>query len=83
VVRAGQVTASVALPYAGLLSPLPATAMIAAVHAVEQAAWDLGCDALHPFLALASLADTSTGEVRITEQGLVDVLHQRLLPLQD
>lgn len=83
VVRAGQVTASVALPHAGLLSALPAAALIAAVHDAEQAAWDLGCDALHPFLALASLADTSTGELRITEQGLVDVLHQRLLPLQD
>ncbi|HEV7214258.1 MAG TPA: adenine deaminase C-terminal domain-containing protein, partial [Chloroflexota bacterium] len=78
-----QVVASLALPYAGLLSALPAPEVVAALRRLEEAAWELDCDAAHPFLALASLADTRTGELRITEQGLVDVTQQRLAPLQE
>ena len=83
VLRNRTVAASVSLPSAGLLSPLPAEELVAALQRVEAAAWELGCDAVHPFLALASLADARTGELRITEQGLVDVANQRLLALQD
>lgn len=82
VARDGQVTASLPLPYAGLLSPLPATEVVSATRRLDEAAWELECDAAHPFLALASLADTRTGDLRLTERGLVDVVQQRLTSLQ-
>lgn len=83
VAKGGQVTATLPLPYAGLLSLLPVSELAGAVHHLHEAAWDLGCAAAHPFAAIASLADTRKRELRITEQGLVDTVNQRLVALQD
>lgn len=82
VARNGQIVASLPLPCAGHLSVLPAAEVVSAVRRLEDAAWELDCDAAHPFLALASLADTRKGDLRITERGLVDVVQQRLASLQ-
>jgi adenine deaminase len=83
VARDGQVSAALPLPYAGLLSVLPAADLVVAVRHLYEAAWELGCEAAHPFSALASLAHTSAGALRLTEQGLVDTVNQRLVALQD
>jgi adenine deaminase len=83
VARDGQISAALPLPYAGLLSLLPVPELVREVHRLYEAAWDLGCAAAHPFAAIASLADTRKGELRLTEQGLVDTLNQRLVALQD
>lgn len=79
----GEVRAAVALPLAGLLSPLPAAALAAAIGAVEEAAWDLGCQLPRPFVTLAALADASQGGLRLTDRGLVDAAAEQLVPLQD
>ena len=79
----GTVQAAAALPYAGVLSPLPAGELAAAIEQVEQAAWQLGCALPQPFATLASLADVALGQVRLTEQGLIDVPARRRVPVQE
>lgn len=79
----GRVTACLPLPYAGLLSPLPASLVAAALEQLDDAAWDLGWRSSHPYLDLAALADTRHGELRITERGLVDVRRRRVVALQE
>jgi len=78
-----EVRAALNLPVAGLLSPLSANEVVAAVKEVERAAWELGCLFRHPFLTLADLANTELGGFRLTERGLVDVDGRRLVPIQD
>lgn len=83
VVAGGRVKALLPLPYAGLLSVIPAAEVAGIKGQVDNTVWDLGCALADPFATLAALADTTGGGLRLTEQGLVDVEQRRLLPLQD
>jgi adenine deaminase len=79
----GAVTASLALPVAGLLSDLSAEELSTQLEALRQAVTGLGCQYSDPFAALASLAAVELGGVRISEQGICDIATGRLLALQD
>ena len=73
VVRGGEVTAAVALPIAGLMSPLPLAEVAAAVAGLNSAAAALGCRLTDPFMTMSFLALPVIPELKITDRGLVDV----------
>jgi adenine deaminase len=67
------------LPIAGLLSTDDATTVCRDLQAVNQAAWDLGSTLPCPFGTLSFLALPVIPELRITDQGLFDVVRQQFL----
>ncbi len=78
-VSAGTVRALLELPVAGLLSSEPADAVCRKLKAVRAAARDLGCALSCPFGTLSFLALSVIPELRITDQGLFDVVAQRFI----
>lgn len=81
VASGGQVRAALDLPVAGLMSdqPLPETAR--ALGVLDAEARRLGVRVAHPFGALSFLALSVIPELRVTDQGLVDVRQGRVVPL--
>ena len=75
----GKVTASLALPIAGLLSPAPLEEVVRRIEKLERAAGDLGCALPSPYSTLSFLALPVIPELRLTDRGLVDVMSGRLL----
>ncbi len=75
----GQVVASLPLPIGGLLSTEPLEAVVAGMDTLEKAALDLECTAPSPFSILSFLALPVIPELKLTDKGLADVLHARLL----
>jgi adenine deaminase len=73
VVDGEQVIASLALPVAGLMSPCPAEEVAIQHEALEIAAHNLGCHLPAPFMTLSFLSLPVIPELRLTDQGLVDV----------
>lgn len=71
-VQNGEVTASLALPIAGLMSDKPLDQVVKAVHALEKACLDMGANQ-NPFMILSFLALPVIPELKLTDQGLVDV----------
>ncbi len=82
VVADGAVLATVALPIAGLVSPLPVEELAARLDEIDRAAAALGCTLEHPFMSLSFLSLSVIPELKLTDQGLVDVTAARLVPLQ-
>ncbi|HEX9123396.1 MAG TPA: adenine deaminase [Actinomycetota bacterium] len=78
----GEVVGEVRCPFGGLLSDLPAEEVGAAVHALEQAARDLGATLPSPFMAMSFLALSVVPELKLTDRGLVDVNRFELVPLE-
>ena len=81
VVEAGVVVAELPLPIAGLLSDQPLETVRRQLEAVNAAAQQRGCTMPAPFMALSFLGLAVIPELRLTDQGLVDVLANRLVPL--
>lgn len=77
----GHVMARLPLPLAGLLSLESAEAVCAGLEEVERAAQALGCSLPHPFGVLSFLALPVIPELRITDQGLWDVVGQQFVRL--
>jgi adenine deaminase len=75
----GTVLARLPLPLAGLLSVEPFETVCEQLHAVYGAARLLGCELASPFGTLSFLALPVIPEVRVTDQGMFDVLKQRFL----
>jgi len=75
----GEVRASLPLPVAGLLSVEPAEVVCRQLAEVYAAAHSLGCDLASPFGTLSFLALPVIPELRITDQGLFDVVRQRFV----
>jgi len=73
VVDGEEVLASLPLPVAGLMSPLPAAEVAAGYESLQRAARDLGCQLAAPFMTLSFLSLPVIPELRLTDQGLVDV----------
>jgi len=71
VAAGGRALESLALPIAGLLSPLPAEEVAARVERLERLAADLGCKLPSPFSALSFLALPVIPEIRLTDRGIV------------
>jgi adenine deaminase len=78
----GEVRAKVALPYGGLISPLPAAELVQQLHALDAAAADLGCTLDHPCMTLSFLSLSVIPSLKLTDQGLIDVETFTLMPLQ-
>ncbi len=78
----GIVQASVPLPLAGLVSPLPAAELVQQLHALDAAAAALGCTLDHPCMTLSFLSLSVIPSLKLTDQGLIDVEAFSLLPLQ-
>ncbi len=77
----GEVRALLPLPLAGLLSVERADVVCRQLEEVEAAARDLGCAIASPFGVLSFLALSVIPELRVTDQGLWDVLGQQFIPL--
>ncbi|WP_224703283.1 adenine deaminase [Devosia aquimaris] len=69
----GQITAELALPIAGLMSPKPFEAVTHDLHALRDAAYALGCVLPEPFLQVAFLALPVIPHLKMTDRGLFDV----------
>jgi adenine deaminase len=69
----GQVTAELALPIAGLMSPKPFEAVTEDLHALREAAYALDCVLPEPFLQVAFLALPVIPHLKMTDRGLFDV----------
>src|SRR5579859_6890828 len=78
----GEVRASVPLPYAGLVSPLPVNELVQQLHALDAAIAELGCKLEHPCMTLSFLSLSVIPSLKLTDQGLIDVETFTLLPLQ-
>jgi adenine deaminase len=78
----GEVRAQVPLPYGGLVSPLPAAALVQQLRALDAAAAELGCALEHPCMTLSFLSLSVIPSLKLTDQGLIDVETFTLLPLQ-
>lgn len=80
-VSEGEIRARLPLPLAGLLSLESAETVCGQLEEVERAARHLGCSVPCPFGVLSFLALSVIPELRITDQGLWDVVGQRFLQL--
>lgn len=69
----GRVTAELALPIAGLMSPKPFEEVTHDLHALRQAAYALDCSLPEPFLQVAFLALPVIPHLKMTDRGLFDV----------
>lgn len=81
VVADGQVLADVPLPIAGLMSDAPAATVRAQLHKLHEAAASLGIVLRRPFMALSFLSLSVIGQLKLTDQGLVDVEKFALIDL--
>ena len=78
----GEVRASVPLPLAGLVSPLPASELVQQLYTLDSAAAGAGCTLEHPCMTLSFLSLSVIPSLKLTDQGLIDVETFTLLPLQ-
>ena len=82
VVDAGEVTAELPLPVAGLLADAPLAEVIEQSLACNEAARELGWSGATPFLTLSFLALSVIPSLKITDRGLVDVDRFEIVPLK-
>jgi adenine deaminase len=80
-VKGGSVVGELALEVAGLMSIQPASDVAAALHRLERGLRTMGVSLPTPFMYLGFLALSVIPELRITDQGLVDVRSFELVPL--
>jgi adenine deaminase len=82
VVANGTTLATLPLPIGGLVSPQPAKELAAQLRALDRAAAALGCRLEHPFMTLSFLSLSVIPELKLTDQGLVDVQAAQLVAVQ-
>jgi adenine deaminase len=83
VVSQGEVLGMVALPIAGLMSDKRAELVAAEAASVLEGFRSCGCTLNNPNMQLSLLALAVIPELRISDQGLVDVTNFSLIPLID
>ncbi|MGO9456304.1 MAG: adenine deaminase [Acidimicrobiales bacterium] len=77
----GRVVAEMALEIGGLMSDRPATEVARGLEALVAAARDLGVTVAAPFMQLSFLGLSVIPDLRLTDQGLVDVGTFELVPV--
>jgi adenine deaminase len=77
----GKVLASLPLPIAGLMSEASVAQVNFQLEALLRAARTLGCKIPDPFMTLSFLSLPVIPELKITDQGLVDVNQFKFVPL--
>jgi adenine deaminase len=75
----GKVLASLALPIAGLLATEPLEKVVTLLKKLEQAARELGSKLSSPFATLSFMALPVIPELKLTDQGLVDVTKFKII----
>lgn len=80
-VRDGEVVESLPLPIGGLMSDRPLYVMAEGWRKMRTAARELGCTQDEPFMVLSFMALPVIPELKITDQGLVDVTAFDKVPL--
>jgi adenine deaminase len=83
VVRNGEISASLPLPIAGLMSDRPVTEVKDGLESVVNAARELGCKLDAPFATLSFMALTPIPELKITDLGLFDSVDFKFVSLFD
>jgi adenine deaminase len=81
VTRGEEVLAHLPLPWAGLMSDRPLAEVVARSEALQQAAAALGSHLTQPLMALSFLALPVIPELKLTDQGLVEVGSFSLVPV--
>lgn len=81
VVNHGQVLAEVPLPIAGLMSEADAPTLREQLKSLHAAAHSIGGKLRRPFMALSFLTLSVIGELKLTDQGLIDVGKFKLIDL--
>ena len=81
VAKDGQVVARLPLPIAGLMSDQPIETVRRQMDDLLRAAHDFGSTLHDPFMAMSFLALAVIPELKITDQGLVDVVKFETIPL--
>jgi adenine deaminase len=81
VIRQGQIIGQVALPIAGLMSDMPASAVAAQAGTVLGGFRACGCHLNNPNMQLSLLGLVVIPELRISDLGLVDVDQFQIIPL--
>lgn len=81
VIRGGEVIGEVRLPIAGLISNAPAQEVAQAAATVLNGFVMCGCTLNNPNMQLSLLALVVIPDLRISDKGLVDVNHFRILPV--
>ena len=82
VAAGGRVLAELPLPVAGLMSDQPLASVYSRIAEMERVLKHLGCHLEAPFMAISFLALSVIPELKITDQGLVDVRRVELVPLE-
>ena len=77
----GSVRGSLPLPIGGLMTHLDAESVARALEDLERGAEQLGVQLPHPFMALSFLCLSVVPNLRITDQGYVDIVRGGLQPL--
>ncbi len=76
-----EVIADVALPIAGILSPLPMDELGAQVKELKEAFAKLGYTHKNPIMSMCTLSLPVSPELKISDKGLIDVKSQKILNL--
>ncbi|PKU24503.1 adenine deaminase [Telmatospirillum siberiense] len=79
--RDGEVLEELALPIAGLMSDRPAEEVEQRLRALRDVLRSMGCMLEEPFVQLAFLPLSMIPHLKITDHGLVDADHHRLISL--
>jgi adenine deaminase len=77
-----EVKASLPLPVAGLMSLETAEEVASQMGKLTQAAREIGVHLENPFLTLSFMSLAVIPELKLTDQGLVDVAQFRIIPLE-
>ena len=77
----GEVRAALGLPIAGLISDQPLETVLRSVDELNAAARALGCELEAPFMTLSFLSLSAIPELKLTDQGLIDVTRMEVTGL--
>lgn len=81
IIKEGRVTAELALPIAGLMSDQPLAEVDKKLSRLKEKAASLGIKVSNPFMALSFMALAVVPELKLTDQGLIDVREFEEVPL--
>jgi len=81
VAEGGRVVEELPLPVAGLMSDQPLAVVHQRLNSMERRLAGMGVSMTAPFMTLSFLALSVIPELKITDQGLVDVANFQLVPL--
>jgi adenine deaminase len=82
ITRSGAVVDSLPLPLGGIVSPLPAADVAAALERLDRVVAGMGVEIAHPFGFLSFLALSVVPTLKITDFGVLDVDAWKIVPIQ-